>query len=388
MSHSNIPRNSLSRLLAPCMMALLAAACGQTVQNGSGDGGPRASATMGSCDALAQSLLTYIAKCHAPNDVQATQRAQRFEAECMLVFNAPGATGLGATLATCQAAYDAALQACDQVDPSACSPPQGMLPDGSPCGADTQCSSGLCAVSAGGIDAPANYISFLDATSPADAPPAAVTHGGCGMCATTAAEGQACDALPCANGLYCQQGTCTAQLPLGDAGDSCVARACKPGLRCDQTMDVCVPLPKEGERCINPQTGFLFACASPLVCIQAPTGLMATCEQGSAEGGFCSLSGGSACARGLQCNQDPIQNPKGTGICVAPTQAPLVDPGQSCASATACKYGYCAAGTCPKLLADGQACMPDVQSAMLARCDYFSECIGNACALFDPSSCK
>jgi hypothetical protein len=365
-----------------CWVVVAAAACGKTAPNGEGAlGGMTA---MEGCDALAEAATAYVQKC-VPSKTIASAIAQRFAGECKMVAGAPGVTGLGATLAACEAAYASAAETCAAIDAAPCSPPMGALAGGAPCGADAQCASGLCSVSAGGIDAPSAYYSFVAAQS-ATTPAAGVTRGGCGTCAPTAMAGQPCNGT-CTSGLVCQQGACAPPPPPGAVGESCVDQACKKGLQCDPLKFTCAVPPAEGEACVDPHTGVELGCVAPFVCQHAAMGAMGTCVRGSAEGGPCAPSG-QACARGLQCEVPAGADPKSPAGTCSPQDAHIPAAGQPCDGAQPCAYGVCASGTCPFPIPEGQACDANDQRALRAPCNYFSECIAGICVLFDPGSCK
>ena len=327
------------------------------------------------CDALAEAATAYVQKC-LPTQAVASAIGQRFAAECKMVAGAPGVTGFGATLAACKAAYESAAETCAAIDAAPCLPPRGALPNGARCGADAQCTSGLCSVPEGGIDAPSAYYSFVVAKNATTTPAAGVTRGACGTCAP-------CNGA-CGRGLVCQQGTC-APPPPGDVGESCVVHSCKNGLQCDAFKFTCAVPPAEGEACVDPLTG-VEPCAAPFVCQHPAMNVMGTCVRGSAEGGPCSPSG-LACARGLRCDLPAGANPNDPAGRTCSSAPNIPAAGQPCEGAQVCEYGVCASGKCPFPIPDGQACDANDQRAVRAPCTYFSECIAGTCVLFDPGSC-
>jgi hypothetical protein len=361
-----------------CWTIVAAAACGKSAPSGEGH--------KEGCDALAEAATAYIQKC-VPSKSVPLAIAQRFALECKMVAGAPGVTGLGVTLAACQAAYESATETCARIDATPCSPPTGALPAGAPCGADAQCASGLCSVVAAGIDAPSAYFSFTAAHNDTT-PAAAVTRGAGGTCAPTTVPGQPCDGT-CTGGQVCQGSVCVASPSPGDVGQFCLDDyGCKDGLQCDALELTCAIPPGEGQPCFDPHASMQWGCVAPFVCQQASPVGMGTCVPGSPEGGQCSTSGGLACARGLQCYlaAGAAPNDPSGGTCSSHDRIPAA--GQPCEGAQVCELGVCASGSCPVPISDGQACDAYDQTAIRAPCNYFSECITGTCVLFDPRSCN
>ncbi|HLK35349.1 MAG TPA: hypothetical protein VKU41_01270 [Polyangiaceae bacterium] len=225
---------------------------------------------------------------------------------------------------------------------------RGTLPNGSVCNFGGQCRSTRCLVS-GGL-------------------------GLCGTCAPPVADGQ-----PCATGLDCQPGSAcdnTRDAAVCEpvvqeaAGASCggTTADCAPGLYCDMTAAHCAAFATEGAACDQQD-----ACGPTLACIGG------TCQSRGDAGASCQFD--SDCNLGFGCS-DTSQT------CGAVT---WVGSGQPCGGLTRCLVGQCSSagtgspGSCPTVLADGQACGVGDSNTM---CDQFADCINGRCAPQDSTACR
>ena len=214
---------------------------------------------------------------------------------------------------------------------SACNPPPGTLEDGKPCADDAQCKSTFC-----GVDESKSL---------------------CGTCAPKPAEGAACFANDCTDGLKCIN------------------------LKC-------VKLVAEGGTC-DPD----HPCGAFLNCVAGKCG-----QQAQADGAACDKSAGIECdaRKGLFCLDKR---------CV---KVVLVGEGKECGLHTSgvtikdftlCeKSGFCDGlepkavppkflGVCKPAAKDNEACAVG-DDPTKPHCLPPAECIGGFCKLRDPASCK
>jgi hypothetical protein len=192
--------------------------------------------------------------------------------------------------ALCEGSYTALFDVCYPLV-------AGTLPEGAPCAATTQCSSGWCDIS--------------DASR-------------CGVCATLPAVGEPCPEGRCAFSAICSEGTCTELtfvddgepcdpptancnfrawcsdgvcVALASEGEACESGRCRSGLDCDATSGVCVrgPAPATvGQACgFDADTGDFVVCNATAYCADD------VCVAKVADGGSC--VGASECLLGAQC---------------------------------------------------------------------------------------
>lgn len=198
-----------------------------------------------------------------------------------------------------------------------------------------------------------------------------------GTCVAATPAGQPCSSGPCAPGLACSAanpgGTSTCEpLTTSSAGGSCGAAQCGTGLYCNG--GTCVANLTAGAACTAGDV-----CAPPLVCplVSAAGGTSSTCQNAVQAGGAC--GGTRDCAPNLSCSSTSHQ-------CVAVT---WVAAGQPCGDTALCLVGECEANggspTCPTVIPDGQPC---TQNDPTQTCDSFANCLGGICVLGVPSSCQ
>lgn len=260
--------------------------CSGAISPSSDSAEPACAAYRAASDALA-------ARCRDGSHVA---KPPTFDAYCARLVAAPGSGLSAASMQSC--ADKLATLACDETVDDECGlrSARGKLPDGSSCGADSQCASGECISSLG----PMHGFAFDD------------VRDGCGKCATPAKVGESCSFAPfdtCAAGAVC------------DRDAKCVGLAPEVGL------------PHAGAPCQR-------FCAGSLRCIDE------TCQLGVLSGAACPT--GSECARGLACRD---------GVCQDPTLTPL-PLGASCGKGGACgRDAHCSrTNVCVPRIAPGAAC--------------------------------
>jgi hypothetical protein len=217
-----------------------------------------------------------------------------FRAVCLNAATVPSTGSTPATVEACIAALPG--WACSdflysQNTPPGCQEASGSRANGSPCAVRQQCQSGYCGFAPGAA---------------------------CGTCA----------AMP-------------------QAGDSCAATQCPPGLTCVQPSATCVAYAEVGAACGGAQP-----CNDGLTCVGATSTSTGMCQSGTQTlGGACAF-GGAGCDvfAALSCNAM-------SGTCVT---APLGVAGAACGEVEN-QTAYCIAGTCPRgncvaSAAVGEAC--------------------------------
>lgn len=224
----------------------------------------------------------------------------------------------------------------------------GTLPNGSPCGTQTECVSGIC-------------------VSPAP-------ECNVGTCVPAAGMGETCDAVSrCARGLFCAPGTGTCA-GYADAGEECSTMACQRGLVCDGGS--CRAGPVLGEACTIPIFG-----ADP--CVDGNRCSGGACVTPAAPGEAC-----GPCPGGTRCDAGLCRLTTGPGgRCTADRDCPIFyhcegdacteDPilGDACGGDLGnCAEGVCSAGVC-RLGVTGEAC--GAASSALRQCE--GECSGGTC---------
>jgi len=347
-------------------LAAWLAGCGSSSSHGADAGGSDNGSA--ECGALFDAISAACTSPGEPADLIAHERA-RYVAGCISTLALPNygrsAAQVQACADTIAAAPDILCKASLPADPTtsaaenafvaACTVDRGSGAAGAPCENGEQCESGDCA-------------------NPTDAGGAAAT--GCGTCTRTIAVGQPCatDAGSCDPGSGCDDSAAVpvCRVPvLGDAGAACDDNfeQCSLGLACDLTTNVCGPRRSAGATCV-----YSSDCELPLVCRGAPL----TCEAPGQVGDACAAD--TDCVSTLLCST-------GTGRCVTPS---WVAPGKACGPDDRCEYGSCvssagaATGSCPAIVADGQAC----GGSPTTMCDLDAECIGGVCKLIGTLGCR
>jgi hypothetical protein len=350
------------------VLALVACSSGSS---GNGVGG----GSSGACGAYFDSYSKYVSQCRGSNS--GFSNRDRFVSYCQTLLAAPGASGADGALNTCASDINGALSSCGPSSQStACDSFKGSLAAGTACGSSIQCGSGYC--KGAGI------------TTTSGSGGTSTSVAKCGVCADPIAVGQPCDQSKddhCVKDASCvvsgsgSAGTCKATVK-NDVGGACAASgvSCKDNLRCDFTTMKCAARSDVGGAC-----DFDEDCAYPNVC-----GADQKCAAPKASGAACTIPtdsfGNGGCARNEVCDST-------TNTCSAPSSGA---PGAVCDHGShGCKVGSCSfaatdggtsaqTGTCPTVIADGQACT----GAAGTTCDDYAECIGGICTVFNPASCK
>ncbi len=271
----------------------------------------------------------------------------------------------------------------------------------------------------------------LRVAHPEPAPGEACSPPGCGSgtcvqcrCERAPARGEPCERAPCAWGLLCAGGICSAAGGLGDpcpcgeglhcAGDSCRRNAalacetcgpdlaCDEGLACDPGSHRCAPLQPlgggcelgddcaPGERCVESVcTAFGplgSACASDVECPMPLTRCVeGTCIQAPVVGDPCVITG-PPCATGV-CDGDACRVlRRGEGRCLSE---------RDCDAALTCDDGECmpppsspCGAPCPENEAcDARGAVPACSGQRLevgAYCGDFPSCVDGARCVFGP----
>ena len=319
----------------------------------SSDGGGTGSDVGAACDAYFDKVVSGQYSCLGvtfPADVTASQRA-RFRTECIAGLGYPGQGITAATLSACASVYGSASCRGSTGAGAACGAVTGSLADGAACNSASQCKSGFCNQSASGADGGA-------------------APSGCGVCAPSVAVGQSCATGTCTVGAECVGGTCiaTGSVAVGGACNSAVD--CQTGLTC--SAQKCAALSASGGACSTSA-----GCQTGLVCDKN------VCGTPIAIGGDCSATSPS-CATGAVC--DYAGTKKCLAIAFAKPGAPcgLTSSGYALCAVGSCNSAGGAAGTCPDIIADGQACDGTDKTK---TCDSLARCSGGVCVL-GQSVCK
>jgi hypothetical protein len=363
-------------LISVSVLAASFAACSNSSSNGStsGDGGPTSSGD--ACSQYAAANNAYTTKCSGGIDpAQSSANAARFTTLCDALEKLNGISPtFDSDIAACATAINAAdcTTAIEQIPACGSGIPNGTLDTGAACASGLQCTSGGC--SAGE--------QFADGGS-----------SNCGTCQAPAADGADCSTAPCVTGDTCSLSidgsgnlaeTCTKQAAPAAVGGTCASDTdCVGPNHCnfatpDAQTGTCAAPGAAGASCSANQN-----CTTPLVC----TGSSAeVCTTAVAAGGTCAAS--SDCAVGTACDTTSLK-------CIATTYG---KPGATCdGTITLCSQGQCnvpqssdpdagtsTAGTCPTVIADGQACDPNDASQ---TCDDYAGCLNSVCALL-PATCN
>jgi hypothetical protein len=268
----------------------------------------------------------------------ARQRS-RFVQACVNQFSLPGSVATPADVSSCTDSLGS-LGCRSNSLPAACLP-VGTLATGAACNESLQCASEFCS---------------------------GAQTTGCGTCSAIIPDGQSCalgTSGTCRPQSQCSSTTMTCgPTTIGDVGAPCGSDFdCKVGLFCGGT---CKGLEAKGDSCTS-----LTDCAYPLICPPATL----TCQSPGPPGSACQFD--TDCVYGLGCDSSSF-------TCKAIAWAGA---GQACGGATRCFVGDCpaAGGTCPTVIADGQACAASDPASV---CDAFSVCLNGMCVLPDSSVCK
>jgi hypothetical protein len=364
-------------LISISTLAATFAACSSSSNKAatSGDGGPTTTSS-DSCTTYVAAANAYSVKCTGgvdPSHVSANDA--RFGTYCDALEKLPGVSAnFDSAIAACAAKIAAAdcNTTIDQIPECNTGIPNGTLNPGDACSTGLQCASGGCSAGA----------SLADGGSSA-----------CGTCEAPVADGADCSSAPCVAGDTCSLSvdssgnlaqTCTAQATPGAAGATCSADGdCLGPNHCnfataDAQTGTCSGPSAAGASCSANQN-----CASGLVCTGSDT---TTCTTAVAAGGTCASS--TDCAIGLACDVTSLK-------CAAQV---FGAPGAKCDSGVnGCTQGACnipqssdpdagtaTSGTCPIVIADGQAC-DDSDSGQ--TCDDYASCVGGVCTLL-PATCN
>jgi hypothetical protein len=364
-------------LISISMLASTFAACSSSSSNGtpSGDGGTTTT-TNDSCGAYIAAENAYSIKCNGGVDTtHVSADNARFSTYCNALEKLNGISpNFDSAIAACATALTAAdcNTTIDQIAACNTGIPNGTLNPGDACSTGLQCASGGC--SAG--------------TELAD--------GGsstCGTCEAPVGDGADCSSAPCVAGDTCSlsidgsgnlSSTCTAVTTPGATGATCSSDDdCLGPNHCnfasaDAQTGTCGAPSAAGVACSANQD-----CAPGLVCTGTDT---TTCVTAVAAGGTCASS--TDCAIGTACDTTTLK-------C---TTVVFGAPGAACDEAEhLCTQGQCnipqssdpdagtaTTGTCPTVIADGQACDDSDASQ---TCDDYASCVGGVCTLL-PAICN
>jgi len=331
-----------------------------------------------SCAGICQARIAEGGSCHPDRtlcelDLDCVGPMETGEYTCM----GNGGVGVGEACNDAEGPFCKEGLACS-TQTQQCMEPQ---PVGSTCGADGECTTGLCLISGGDT----------------------------GICGETAKENQPCGFAieglpPCGPCLRCQEssetnGTGPVCVP-ATVGAACLAdRHCPTNSFCDPTSKSCVLKARPGETCFVPDdgSGTIF----PTVAHQG------NCMYGDS---FCKrtdeMSGKGVCTLmpkiGENCSPESIEfgSTCAEGFCDVPddgspgTCTALISKGGNCRSSNHCAMGlFCdeTSSTCIELPAAGSACTPEGGCGANAFCDESSGlCValkagGEACA--DDAEC-
>lgn len=356
-------------------ISLVAAAMGacSSSSNGtaaSGDGGTTGA---DNCAAYAAANNAYNLKCYGGVDsAHVSANNSRFATFCHALEKLDGISpGFDAALATCTAKINAAdcNTSVAQIPECGSGIPNGTLDVGASCASGLQCASGGCSA---GLQSDDGGVST------------------CGTCQAPVGDGADCSAAPCVAGDACTLSfdgqnlaeTCVNVNPPAAEGASCTSDTdCLGPNHCsfattDATTGACAAPAAAGGSCFANQN-----CAASLVCTGSNT---QTCTAAVAVGGACTSS--TDCVVGAAC--DP------TSKCATVTYAA---PGATCdGTVVLCAQGSCNVpdtggadagpvnGTCPTVIADGQACDENDASQ---TCDDYASCVNGSCVLL-PATCN
>ena len=364
----------LFSLISVSIVAASIGACSSSSNKAaSGDGGVGSSAD--SCSAYAAANNAYNTKCAGGVDpAHVSANDARFGTLCDALEKLNGvAPTFDSAIGACAKAIGAAdcNTSIDQIPECSTGIPNGTLAVGVACSTGLQCTSGGCSAGAQTADGGSSN---------------------CGTCQAPVADGADCSAAPCVTGDTCSLAfdgqsltqTCTKVNPPAAAGATCTSDTdCLGPNHCafatqDAQTGTCAAPAASGGTCTSNQN-----CATPLVCTGSTT---QACATAVAVGGACTAS--SDCTVGNACSTT-------TNKCVAVTYGA---PGATCdGTLTLCSQGSCnvpssgdadagppAAGTCPTIIPDGQAC-DDTDASK--TCDDYASCVSNVCVLL-PATCN
>jgi hypothetical protein len=204
-------------------------------------------------------------------------------------------------------------------------------------------------------------------------------------CALPLASGVTCTGSDqCQPGLACDDGTCRVLAVLGDGcrdpqtcgaerscgrapetrtcgdrdgpGHACSDGTCAPGLTCHGEPLSCVPLPGDGQPCLDG-----FYCAEGFTCADG----VGTCTALPGLGQPC-VMGPSFCAPGLGCRQsdNTCQEPAGQG-----EDCLINPPDYLCAEGLGCDFGT-TGSTCVPVGGPGSPCTNDSTCVATAYCEF------------------
>ncbi len=255
------------------------------------------------CHKLATCNAWYLAAKYG--DEAACQARRLATSDCVASFGLRGSKRTIARLQECTAALErSTCEEWENQDPEAlasCTVEPGELPNGTGCGAASQCQSGNCR--------------FSD---------------NCGICAPISGAGEACSGSdPCGPGLRCSNGVCVSP---GDVGAACQTKTdCLASLTCSSGR--CMAPKTAGQPCSGNDcdgwTGY--------VCIDGVCRKL----QFVGPGERCDLAEGIDCGAGGFCRTTSTSS---AGTCVAPArdgEACDYQRGPQCTLGAYCSEGFC-----------------------------------------------
>ena len=340
--------------IAVACATALTMACGAKTEGGGGGGGTTVASA---CNDYFQAVTSSCPEDSPVNPTEPASQIQhvqtRWETLCAEVLGLPGSgvtpTALEACVSDLQKNGCAAL---NSPNGSCALGGPGTLPPGSSCASDEQCEQGAC--SAG-------------TTSP---------DGGsvlCGSCVVPPAPGDSCaTGQSCGSNATCFNNVCTAVTYVGvGAGCTAIATQCNAGLACN-ALGACAAPGGPDTPCEDSSE-----CMYPLICTQASPGSESqACAAPAQVNGPCLDEGD--CAAGLTCQLS-------TSRCATIS---FVGAGEACNEDTIqCLVGDCNTvdgntGTCPTVIADGQACS---ENDPATTCDVLANCTGGVCVFGLPA---
>jgi len=335
----------ISRLVLSGVSVIGALVACSSSGGGTGPAVPTPADPNATCDSYFDVLFTTPVTCaglDVPTAILADEKS-RFRTLCTQALSYPGEGITANTLRDCIAASGSQCRGTTGL--AACLAQKGTLADGAACNSANQCLNGGCSTTTTVNDAGA-------------------TSTTCGTCNKAVAVGGACSpAGVCLVGAECVNSLCVADASV-DVGGSCIsAISCKPNLSCNGGK--CAALGAHNDKCVGSAD-----CKDTLVCLNG------ACAAGIPLGGDCTKAP-FGCAQGV-CE----------GMTKKCTTLSLVKPGDACGfinnGVVGCAKGNCnlvpntAAGTCPAVIPDGQACTPGDKTK---TCDFLAACLNGTCTL-------
>lgn len=320
--------------IIPVILALVAMGCGGSTAALGGDGGTGAEGGSGSGSSSgssggvsAEQAATDAANAYCQRAEQCAPAyvsigfgdvgtcAKRLKTELLPVFGSNGTSSTPAQTEACAQAIPQTTCAdlLGRKNPAACQTLPGMLPDGTACGADSQCHGTRCRVAPGAVCGTCSSPASAGAPCGADAD--CQPGMGCisAQCTVYGTEGASCTATqPCRPDLGCVGGTCGAPSPAGTACQSTAECDLLHGFACHPTSMTCQPFtfaqPSGACGLVN---GALVLCSGPgSLCkgAQAPS-YQGSCVAFATDGASCDADAGPLCDVGAVCSGGTCQVP-------------------------------------------------------------------------------